>query len=82
MTRSEIKAWVKIHLAEQTSTPIDDIDELTNLYYDLGMDSLDQVEAILEVEKHFDISIPDTDAEEIMTVRQLIDQIEKLIPQK
>ncbi|MCB0695603.1 MAG: acyl carrier protein [Saprospiraceae bacterium] len=44
---------------------------------DLGADSLDTVELIMEFEKEFDISIPDEEAENIQTVGQAISYLEK-----
>ena len=43
---------------------------------DLGADSLDTVELIMEFEKEFEISIPDEDAEKIATVDDAITYIE------
>ncbi|NOT37790.1 MAG: acyl carrier protein [Saprospiraceae bacterium] len=43
---------------------------------DLGADSLDVVELIMEFEKEFDTSIPDDQAEKIQTVGQAIDYLE------
>ncbi|MBP5527667.1 MAG: acyl carrier protein [Bacteroidales bacterium] len=43
---------------------------------DLGADSLDTVELIMELEKEFDISIPDEEAEKIVTVGDAIAFIE------
>jgi acyl carrier protein len=42
---------------------------------DLGADSLDTVELIMELENEFSIQIPDEDAEKIATVQQAIDYI-------
>ena len=44
---------------------------------DLGADSLDTVELIMEFEKEFDISIPDEQAENIQTVGQAIKYLEE-----
>ena len=44
---------------------------------DLGADSLDTVELIMEFEKEFDVSIPDEEAENIQTVGQAISYLEK-----
>lgn len=44
---------------------------------DLGADSLDTVELIMEFEKEFDISIPDEQAENIQTVGQAISYLEQ-----
>ncbi len=43
---------------------------------DLGADSLDTVELIMEFEKEFDISIPDEQAENIQTVGQAVTYVE------
>lgn len=43
---------------------------------DLGADSLDTVELIMEFEKEFDLSIPDEQAEKIQTVGQAISYLE------
>jgi acyl carrier protein len=43
---------------------------------DLGADSLDTVELIMEFEKEFDVSIPDEQAENIQTVGQAIEYLE------
>src|ERR1700734_2846541 len=44
---------------------------------DLGADSLDVVELVMQFEEAFDIQIPDEDAEKIKTVKDAIDYIEK-----
>ncbi len=44
---------------------------------DLGADSLDTVELIMEFEKEFNLSIPDEQAEQITTVGQAITYLEK-----
>lgn len=47
-----------------------------NFTSDLGADSLDTVELIMELEKEFNLSIPDDDAQKIATVRDAISYIE------
>tara|TARA_B100000927_G_scaffold258226_1_gene226548 strand:+ start:641 stop:871 length:231 start_codon:yes stop_codon:yes gene_type:complete len=44
---------------------------------DLGADSLDTVELIMQLEEEFGIEIPDEDAEKITTVQAAVDYIEK-----
>lgn len=44
---------------------------------DLGADSLDTVELVMEFEEQFELEIPDEDAEKIRTVGDAIDYIEK-----
>lgn len=46
---------------------------------DLGADSLDTVELIMEFEKEFDISIPDEEAENIQTVGNAISYLESQV---
>lgn len=46
---------------------------------DLGADSLDTVELIMEFEKEFDLSIPDEQAEKIQTVGQAISYLESQV---
>jgi len=46
---------------------------------DLGADSLDTVELIMQFEEDFNIEIPDEDAEKILTVNQAYDYIKKHI---
>lgn len=47
---------------------------------DLGADSLDTVELIMEFEKEFNISIEDSDAEKIQTVGDAINYLESKVP--
>ncbi|MEM7573029.1 MAG: acyl carrier protein [Bacteroidota bacterium] len=49
---------------------------------DLGADSLDTVELIMEFEKEFDISIPDDNAENIQTVGQAIEYMAENVEEK
>ena len=44
---------------------------------DLGADSLDTVELIMQFEEEFEVEIPDEDAEKIMSVAQAVDYINK-----
>jgi acyl carrier protein len=49
----------------------------TSFVNDLGADSLDTVELVMELEEEFDINIPDDAAEKIQTVGEAISFIEK-----
>ena len=44
---------------------------------DLGADSLDRVELIMAFEENFDLAIPDSDAEKIVTVQDAVAYIQK-----
>jgi acyl carrier protein len=48
-----------------------------NLMDDIGADSLDLVELVMELEEEFDIEIPDNIAEELLTFEQIVDYISK-----
>ena len=64
-------------VAEQLGVEKDKISPETSFVNDLGADSLDTVELVMELEEEFDINIPDDAAEKIQTVGQAIDFIEK-----
>ena len=64
-------------VAEQLGVEKDKITRNTSFVNDLGADSLDQVELVMELEEEFDIDIPDDAAEKIQTVGQAIDFIEQ-----
>ena len=53
------------------------ITENTNLREDLGADSLDLVEIVMEMEEQFGISIPDSDIKKIKTIGEAIKYIEQ-----
>ena len=64
-------------VAEQLGVDKDKVKPETSFVNDLGADSLDTVELVMELEEEFDINIPDDAAEKIQTVGQAIEFIEK-----
>ena len=70
---SKIKSILveKLGLAETEVTPD------ANLSKDLGIDSLDYAELVMEFEQTFDIRIPDDDAEQLTTVAATIEYVIK-----
>jgi acyl carrier protein len=62
-------------VCDQLSTTPDKITRDTSFINDLGADSLDTVELVMELEDEFGVSIPDEDAETISTVGSAIDYI-------
>jgi len=74
---SDIEARVKKIIAEQLGVPESDVTNEKAFVADLGADSLDTVELVMEFEEEFDITIPDEEAEKIQTVGQAIDYIEQ-----
>jgi acyl carrier protein len=69
-------------VAEQLSVSKDQISRETSFVNDLGADSLDTVELVMELEEEFDINIPDDAAEKIQTVGQAIEHIEMAVAEK
>ncbi|MBL8800796.1 MAG: acyl carrier protein [Planctomycetes bacterium] len=58
------------------SVPEEKVTRETSFINDLGADSLDTVELVMEFEDEFEISIPDEDAEKIQTVGNAVDYIQ------
>lgn len=65
---SDLEAKVTAIIVEKLGVEESDIRPEASFTNDLGADSLDTVELIMEFEKEFDITIPDEDAEQIGTV--------------
>ncbi len=74
-TREEIFENVKNVLVEQLGVEEPDVTEEASFQEDLGADSLDLVELIMELEDQFEIKISDEDAQRIQTVGQAVDYI-------
>ena len=68
---------VKEIIVEQLDVQADQVTEDASFIEDLGADSLDTVELVMALEEHFDIEIPDEDAEKIKTVRDAVTYIDK-----
>ena len=68
---------IKEIVVEQLGVDADQVTPDANFVDDLGADSLDTVELIMAFEEEFDVEIPDTDAEKIKTVQDVIDYIEE-----
>jgi acyl carrier protein len=73
---SEIEVKVKEIIVDKLGVDEADVVPEASFTNDLGADSLDTVELIMEFEKTFDISIPDDKAEKISTVADAIAYIE------
>ncbi len=63
-------------VAEQLGVEREKVTPETSFVNDLGADSLDTVELVMELEEEFDITIPDDAAEKIQTVGQAIEYID------
>lgn len=75
----DIAERVKKIIEEQLMVDGDEITEDAAFVDDLGADSLDTVEMIMELEDEFDIEIPDEDIERIVTVGDAIEYIKRRV---
>ncbi len=75
---SDIASRVKAIIVEKLGADENEVTPEASFTNDLGADSLDTVELIMEFEKEFGISIPDEDTQKINCVKDVIDYIEKL----
>ena len=73
---SEITNRVKAIITDKLGVEESQVTPEASFTNDLGADSLDTVELIMELEKEFDLQIPDEEAEKIVTVGDAIAFIE------
>ena len=76
---SEIATKVRSIIVDKLGVDDKEVTAEASFTNDLGADSLDTVELIMEFEKEFNISIPDDQAENIATVGQAISYLEENI---
>ena len=72
---ADLEAQVKAIIADKLGVEDGDIVPEASFTNDLGADSLDTVELIMEFEKDFGVTIPDEDAEKIITVGDAINYL-------
>lgn len=72
---SDITSRVKSIIVDKLGVEESEVTLEASFTNDLGADSLDTVELIMEFEKEFNIAIPDDQAEKISTVGQAVDYI-------
>ena len=77
MSSEELFDKVKEIIVEQLGVAEDNINQDASFIDDLGADSLDIVELIMALEEEFDIEIPDTDAEKVVTVGDVVDYLKE-----
>ncbi|MGC9352611.1 MAG: acyl carrier protein [Mariniphaga sp.] len=76
---SDVAAKVKAIIVDKLGVDESEVTNEASFTNDLGADSLDTVELIMEFEKEFDLAIPDDQAEKISTVGEAISHIEEAI---
>jgi len=79
---SEIADKVKAIIADQLMVDPEEVQDESSFVEDLGADSLDTVELIMEFEDEFGVEISDEDAEKISTVGEAVAYLEKLMEEK
>ena len=76
---SDVAAKVKAIIVDTLGVDESEVVPSASFTNDLGADSLDTVELIMEFEKEFDLAIPDDEAEKISTVGEAIAHIEAAV---
>ena len=66
-------------IAKQLGIEEGDVSAQSSVVEDLGADSLDVVELIMALEEEFNFEIPDTEAEKILNVQNIIDYMENAL---
>ena len=74
---SSLTEKIKKLVVDKLGVAESEVTSSANFTNDLGADSLDKVELVMEFEKEFNISIPDEKAEEIVTVGDAISYLEE-----
>ena len=74
---SEIQSRITAIIVDKLVVDVSAVKPEADFSNDLGADSLDKVEFIMDVEKEFGISIPDEEAEKLQTVGEAIAYLEK-----
>jgi acyl carrier protein len=79
---SDISDKIKTIICDQLMVDPEEVTDESSFVEDLGADSLDTVELIMEFEDEFGIEISDEQAEQISTVGEAIAYLEKLLAEK
>lgn len=77
MSSEEILEKIKSIIVEQLGVTDTAVTMEASFIDDLGADSLDIVELVMAIEEEFDIEIPDSDAEKVVTVGDVVDYIKE-----
>ena len=79
MTTEMLNEKVIELISSHIDMPVDEINLGSHFAADLSFDSLDIVEFVMLVEDEFGISVPDEESEKILTVKDAVEVIQKLI---
>ena len=75
LSREEVLEQIKSELSQKLGIEESEITEDASFEEDLGADSLDLVEVVMDLEDQFGLKIPDDDARELTTVGKEIDYV-------
>ena len=82
MTEEEIVKQVKAIIVDKLGVEESEVTETANFTNDLGADSLDTVELLMEFERVFGIKIPDEETSTIATVQDAINKVKEKLASK
>ena len=82
MSDEQIRQRVIDIVCEHLAVNKDQVTDSTSFIEDIGADSLDIVELVMELEEEFDIQIPDDQAEKIKTVGEAVEFIKVAVKNK
>ncbi|WP_342265666.1 acyl carrier protein [Cardinium endosymbiont of Philonthus spinipes] len=82
MNREDIMAQVVAVVVEKLHVPTQEVLPTAHFANNLGADSLDQVELIMELEKKFNVYIKDDEATNLQTVGSVVSYLEEVLTQR
>ncbi len=80
MTRDEVAAKVRDHLATELDVPPESITDATRFRADLDADSLDLYELVMELEDTYGIAVSEEEAARIKTVGDAVEHVVERLP--
>jgi len=82
MDKEEIMAKVVAVVVDKLNVSAQEVLPTAHFVNNLGADSLDQVELVMELEREFDVQIKDDEATHLQTVGSVVDYLEKTLPKR
>lgn len=65
-------------IAEQFNRNVEDLEPSLSFVYDLGADSIELVELVMNIEEEFDMEIPDDKLQKFQTIQDVLNYIDEL----
>lgn len=78
-TKREVEAVVAAFFANELESPIviRNLQNDAHIFRDLGFDSLDALSLIMDIEDHFKLEILDAEAEQLVTIEQIVELLNR-----